>query len=120
MSERIGRAVEVASIVVIGVCILVFGWALLQNVARFHLLSAVLLVLIAGLQLAAFRRNFALGGPSARVRATRDLAFFGAACLALVEVLFAQRWAIGACISLVEFALILELFARFAPAPPST
>jgi len=118
MSERLGRAVEVASIVVIGCCILVFGWALLQNVARLRVPSSLVLLVLAVLQLVALRRNFAAGGPLARVRATRDLAFFGAACFALVEVLAAQRWAIGACISLVEFALILELLARLAPAPP--
>ena len=53
------------------------------------------------------------------MRATRDVAFLAAIAFALVEVLAPARWAIGACISAVLFAIVLELLARLAPAPPA-
>jgi hypothetical protein len=119
VGDRLGRAVEVASVVLIGCSILLFGWPLLQNLARFRLASSLVLGLLGMLQLAALRRNVAAGGPAAGVRATRDLAFLAAIAFALVEVLAPARWAIGACISAVLFAIVLELLARLTPAPPA-
>jgi hypothetical protein len=118
VSERARRAVEVASIVVIGLAILAFGWALLQNLARFRVASAVALGIVAMAQAFALRRDFAEEGRSDRVRSTRDVALMTAILIALTYVISPQRWAIGACIATLEFAIVFELLAWFAPAPP--
>lgn len=117
VSERAARAVEVASIVVIGLAILAFGWALLQNLARFRVASSVVLGIVAMAQALALRRSFA-GGQSDRVRSTRDVALMTAILIAFTYVLSPQRWAIGACVATLEFAIVFELLARFVPPPP--
>jgi hypothetical protein len=119
VTDRFASAIELASIIVIGLCVLLFGWVLLQNVAHFGPYAAVMLVVLGTLQVIALRRNVMARGPMATVRATRDVAFVAAIVLALAEVLTRQRWAIGATIAAVEFAIVLELFARLAPAPPA-
>ncbi len=111
-------AVELASLAVIGLAMLLFGWVVLQNVARFTTLSAAVLGVVGVLQLVSVRRNLAAGGPSARIRATRDVAFVAAAFLGMAYVLTLQRWGIGACIAAFEFGILLELLARFVPAAP--
>jgi hypothetical protein len=118
VSERAARAIEIASIVVIGLAILTFGWALLQNLARFRVASAVALGIVALAQAFALRQGVALTGGSARIRSTRDVALMAGILIALTYVLSPQRWAIGACVTTLEFAIVLELLARFAPAPP--
>jgi hypothetical protein len=117
VSDRAARAVEIASIVVIGLAVLLAGWPLLENLARYRVPSVALLLVLAGAQAFALRRNAAAGGSASRIRATRDVAFVGAILVALAFVLSPHRWAIGASVSLVEFAIVLELLARFAPSP---
>jgi hypothetical protein len=112
------RAIEMASVVVIAACVLLFGWALLQNLARLGTPAAIALGVLAVVQIIALRRNAAQGAATGPLRASRDVAFVAAIVLALVEVLTRQRWAIGATIAAVEFGLMLELFAQFAPARP--
>jgi hypothetical protein len=119
VSERTAGVVEVASILVIGIVVLVAGWTLLENLARFRLASGAMLVVLAGAQVAALRRDFKAPGDGTRLRVTRDLAFVGATLIALAYVLVPQRWAVGASISMLEFAIVLELLTRLAPAPPN-
>ena len=119
MSERVGRAIELLSIVVIGYCVLAFGWVLLRNAGHFQVPASIVLVILAIAQIAALRRNRAAGGPAYGLRATRDVAFLAAIAFALLAVNGAPRWAIGSCIATVEFALVLEVFARLVPAPPA-
>ncbi len=115
VSERTGRVVENVSIVVIGLAVLFYGWALVTNLARFPVAAGIALVVVGVLQSGAIRRNLAGGGPAARIRATRDVAFVAAIALALTYVLWPVRWAIGACLAATEFAIALELLARFSP-----
>jgi hypothetical protein len=112
------RAIELASVVVIAACVLLFGWALLENLARLGTAAAIALAVLAVVQVVALRRNAAQGAATSTLRASRDVAFVAAIVLALVEVLTRQRWAIGATIAAVEFGLVLELFAQLAPARP--
>ena len=120
MSQRAALRLEFASIVVIAAAMLLFGWVVLQNIARFGLLSATILIAVAVLQFAAIRRNLAAGGEAARIRATRDVAFIAAALLGAAYVLWLQRWTIGACIAMLEFALILELLTRATTLRPGS
>jgi hypothetical protein len=118
VSERTASAIEVASIVVIGAALLAFGWTLLENLTRFRLPAALVLAVIGALQVAALRRDLgpAAASRAASLRRTRNVLFLLATLLALTEVLAPQRWAIGACVSAVEFALVLDLLTRLAPA----
>ena len=107
------RAIELASVVVIAACVLLFGWALLQNLARLGTAAVIALAVLAVVQVVALRRNAAQGAATSTLRASRDASpFVAAIVLALVEVLTRQRWAIGATIAAVEFGLVLELFAQ--------
>lgn len=117
MPERTAGIVETASIVVIGLAVLFYGWALIANLARFPVPAVVALLVVGVLQAGAIRRNLALGGHAARIRATRDVAFVTAIVLALIVVLWPVRWAVGACVAATEFAIVLELLARFTPDP---
>jgi hypothetical protein len=119
VSERTGQIVETVSIVVIGLAILFYGWALIANLARFPVPAVIALLVVLVLQSGAIRRNLAGGGHAARIRATRDVAFVGAIVLALIDVLWPVRWAVGACVAATEFAIVLELLARFSPHPPA-
>ncbi|MBV9102232.1 MAG: hypothetical protein JO060_01510 [Candidatus Eremiobacteraeota bacterium] len=112
MSERSAHWVELASIVVIGVALLLFGWALLQNLRHFPIPAALLLLALAVFQIGSMRRNLSSDDAGSRVRATRDGAFLVAIVLALSELFAPRRWLIGACISSVEFGIVLEVLAR--------
>ena len=113
------RTVEAAFIAVIAVAVLFGGRSVLVEIARFGGLAAGVLVALAFIQTLAMRRNFAAGGSLARVRITRDAAFIAATIAAIAFVYAPARWSIGAAIAGLEFALILELTARFAPSPPA-
>jgi hypothetical protein len=115
VSERTAQIVESVSIIVIGLAVLLFGWALVTNLARFPVPAAIALVVVGVLQSGAIRRNLAGGGSAARIRATRDVAFVAAIALALTYIVWPVRWAIGACLAATEFAIALELLARFTP-----
>jgi len=115
--ERTARIVEIVSIVVIGLAVLFYGWLLIANLARFPIPAVVALVVVLVLQTGAIRRNLAEGGPAARIRSSRDVAFVAAIVLALIDVLWPVRWAVGACVAATEFAIVLELLARFTPDP---
>lgn len=120
MSDRAARAIEGASIILIGLAVLFFGWALLQNLAHFRAASGVALAVVAIAQAFALTRNRGAAAGPARLRSTRDVAFMATALLALTYVLAPQRWAIGACVATLEFAIVIELLTRFAPAPPAS
>ena len=115
MSDRVARTVELASIAVIGCCVLFFGWTLLQNLIHFRAMAGALLLLVGGFEIASIRRNLSELSPAGRIRATRDAAFLVAVVLALSELLIPQRWIAGACIAAAEFGIVLELLARVQP-----
>jgi hypothetical protein len=119
VGERTGQIVETVSIVVIGLAVLFYGWALIANLARFRVPAIFALLVVLMLQTGAIRRNLAEGGHAARIRSTRDVAFVAAIVLALIDVLWPVRWAVGACVAATEFAIVLELLARFTPHPPA-
>ncbi len=113
------RSVEAASVVVIAIAILLGGNYLLVTIARFNPLSALALLALAVSLTFAMVRSLRAGGPLVRLRASRDIAFLAGILTALAFVLHPARWALGAAIAGVEFGLVLELLARFAPSPQS-
>jgi hypothetical protein len=114
--ERVGRMIEVASLVIIGACILLYGWIVLRNAAHFPLAASIVLIVLGIVQVVALRRNRAAAGAAYPLRATRDVAFIAATFFALLAVNGAPRWTIGSCVATAEFGLLFELLSRFGPA----
>ncbi len=116
MSSRIVEGIFVA---VIMLAVLVGGRYWLADIAQFHGVAVAALGIVALVVVYAFRRNFLRGGPLVRLSATRDAAFLAAIGCAIAFVVSPARWSYGATIVAIEFALIVELMARFVPPPIS-
>jgi hypothetical protein len=114
------RSIEAIFVGIIALAVLIGGRGLLVEIAQFRLAAAIALVLIALAVLRNLGRNLAPRTPLGRFRSTRDVAFVAAIIAALAFVLSPARWSLGASIAALEFALVLELLARLAPASPST
>jgi hypothetical protein len=115
--ERV-RILEAAFILVIMLAVLIGGRSWIVDVAQFHGVAIVVLGIIGVFLIYAFRRSFLIGGPLARLSATRDAAFLAAIASAIAFIASPARWSLGATVVAIEFALIVELMARFTPAPP--
>ena len=112
------RAFESVVIVLVMLAFLVGGRSWIVEIAQFHGLAIAVLGTIALVVVYGFRRSYLAGGPLARLHATRDAAFLAAIAATIAFVAMPARWALGAAVVGVEFALIVELMSRFAPAPP--
>ena len=117
MSSRIVEGVFVA---VIMLAVLVGGRYWLADIAQFHGVAIAALGIVALVVVYAFRRNFLRGGPLVRLSATRAAAFLAGIGSAIAVVASPARWSYGATIVAIEFALIVELMARFVPPPVPT
>jgi hypothetical protein len=112
------RALEIAFIAIIILAVGFGGAAWVVDISKFHGLAIAVLGTIGVLVVYGFRRSYLAGGPLARLHATRDAAFLAAIAAAIAFVAMPARWALGATVVGIEFALIVELFSRFTPAPP--
>ncbi|MGP6159349.1 MAG: hypothetical protein ACLPYS_17900 [Vulcanimicrobiaceae bacterium] len=101
----------------IAFAILIGGRSLLVEIAQFHAIAFVALLVIGAALLRNLGRNMAPRTSLGRFRASRDVAFLAALISALAFVFSPARWSLGACIAALEFALILELLAKLAPEP---
>jgi hypothetical protein len=109
------RAIEIGSLIVIALGVLIGGKNVLVEITHFPIPAVIGLAVLGIAQVAALPRNYASGGPLARIRVSRDVAFVAAIVAAIAFVLFPARWSLGATISAVEFGLAIELLARFSP-----
>jgi hypothetical protein len=109
------RAVETGSLVIITLVLLAGGRSLLAEMARFPAAAITGLAVVGLVQLLAVRRNYLAGGPQARLRVSRDIAFLAAIVAAIAFVAHPARWSLGAALSAVLFGLAIELLARFSP-----
>jgi hypothetical protein len=114
-----GRGVEILCLAVIAVAVLVGGRSVLVQISHYHAPAAAGLALIGVALSFGLRRELVAGGPMARLRASSAVAFAAAIVSAIAFVLWPARWSLGAAIAALEFGLILELFARFAPGTPT-
>ncbi len=115
MLSPTARAVETGSLVVIALVLLTGGRSLLGEIARFPAAALTALAVIGLVQLLAVRRNYLAGGPHARLRVSRDVAFLAAIVSAIAFVAHPARWSLGAALCAALFGLAIELLARFAP-----
>jgi hypothetical protein len=112
------RALEATFIGIIAIAILIGGRSLLVEIAQFHAIAFIVLLAIGAALLRNMGRNLAPRTSLGRFRATRDVAFAAALIAALAFVASPARWSLGACVAGLEFALVLELLTRLAPAAP--
>ncbi len=117
MSSRVIEAVFIALIMV---AVLIGGRSWLVDIMQFHGVAIAALGIVALVVVYAFRRNYLRGGPLVRLSATRDAAFLAGIGSAIAFVASPARWSLGATIVAIEFALIVELMARFVPPPVAT
>ncbi len=114
MSPRVGRTVEIVSVVAIGIGVLFGGRMLLVNLSHIAHYAIPVLIVLGLLQAGALRRNAAIDRPGRPLIATRDVAFIAAILLSIAFVAYPARWSIGAAIVAVEVGLLLELFGQFS------
>jgi hypothetical protein len=112
------RILEAGLLVLMILAVGIGGTAWLADIAKFHGIAIAVLGTLAIVVIYGFRRSYLAGGPLARLHATRDAAFLAAIAAAIAFVALPARWALGATVVGVEFALVVELFARFTPAAP--
>jgi hypothetical protein len=114
------RVIEAVFIALIMVAVLIGGRSWLVDIMQFHGVAIAALGIVALVVVYAFRRNYLRGGPLVRLSATRDAAFLAGIGSAIAFVASPARWSLGATIVAIEFALIVELMARFVPPPVAT
>jgi hypothetical protein len=114
------RVIEPVFIALIMVAVLIGGRSWLVDIMQFHGVAIAALGIVALVVVYAFRRNYLRGGPLVRLSATRDAAFLAGIGSAIAFVASPARWSLGATIVAIEFALIVELMARFVPPPVAT
>jgi hypothetical protein len=114
------RVVEAVFIALIMLAVLIGGRSWLVDIMQFHGVAIAALGIVALVVVYAFRRSYLRGGPLVRLSATRDAAFLAGIGSAIAFVASPARWSLGATIVAVEFALIVELMARFVPPPAAT
>jgi hypothetical protein len=111
----VAARIETISVVLTAVAVLTGGQFLLGALVTHHVAATLVLMPMVPMQVLALRRNHAQGGPSARIRAARDVAFLVSMIFALTLVSWPHSWSIGATIASLEFAFVLDLLERFAP-----
>ena len=109
------RYVETASLGLIAVAGMFGGGALLAELSRFGASAIVALALVGIALLFGLARGLAAGGPTMRLRVSRDIAFVTCVLGAIAFVSSPSRWALGASIAAFEFGMILEFFGRLVP-----
>lgn len=105
---------ELVSTVVIALCVIVGGRAVLATCALFAGPASMLLFVLALVQGAALVRSVRRKTPVARIEASRNITALVAELFAIVAVLTQASWSVGATIAAVEFALILEVMRLLA------
>jgi hypothetical protein len=114
------RNIEVAFLAIMALAVLVGGRSLLVQIAAFGGLAVSVLVIIGIFIIYAFRQNYRVGKPGARIAATRDTAFLATIGVAVAFIIHPARWALGAAVVGFEIGLIVEMISRFAPPPVAT
>ena len=117
MLSPTARAVEIGSLLLIGVALLLGGRSLLVQMARFPVPALLGLTVVGLVQLFAVRRNYRAGGSPAPLRVARDVAFLAAVLAAIAFIAAPARWSLGAALSAALFGLATELLALFSPKP---
>ncbi|MGH7716301.1 MAG: hypothetical protein ACREML_09930 [Vulcanimicrobiaceae bacterium] len=99
---------EGLALVVIAVGITVGGRAMLRELHIFEAPAFVLLGLTVIALIASMRRV------DSRLAVTIRAAYLTGVILAIIAVIFPARWSSGSAISMIDIAIVFDLFTRFA------
>ena len=103
------RLPEIAWLVVIGVLIALGASPVLRFLALNRLAGIVVLAVVIVGTVVMIRRAYNPASPTVRADVTRGVAYCAAAVLALVTVVWNPHWAIRACITAAEVAVLFDV-----------
>lgn len=103
------RFAEIAWLAVIAVLIAIGATPVLGFLAANRVLGTLMLVVAIAATIVMIRRAYVPSSPTVRVDVTKAVAYCVAAVLALVTIDWHPHWAIRACISAIEIALIFDI-----------
>jgi hypothetical protein len=103
------RLPEIAWLVVIAVLIALGAVPVLHFLAAHELLGTLMLLVAIGASIVTIRRAYDPSSPTVRADVTKGVAYCIAAVLALVTIVWNPHWAIRACITAIEVAIIFDI-----------
>jgi len=103
------RLAEIAWLVVIAILIAIGTTPLLDFLARNRLGATIVTLALIAATIAMIRRAYVPDSPTVRADVTKACAYCVAAILAFVTVEWNPHWAIRACISAAEVAIIFDI-----------
>jgi len=103
------RLAEIAWLAVIAVLVAAGADLVLHFLTANRLLGTIALLVALGASIVAIRRAYVPTSPTVRADVTKSVAYCIAAVMALVTIDWSPHWAIRACITAIEVALIFDI-----------
>lgn len=104
-----GRLHEIAWLVVIAVLVALGAYPVLRFLSLNRVPGTLMLALVILATIVMIRRAYVPSCPTVRVDVTKAVAYCAAAVMALITVDWGPHWAIRACISAVEVAIVFDI-----------
>ena len=114
------RVAEMVWLIVLAILVAAGGNVVLGLLAQHRAFAEALLLIVAIAAFFGVRRAFLANSATARADVTKAATYFAAAILAFVAIGLHVHWAIGACITAIEAAIIFDIVtivARLRSAP---
>ena len=114
------RVAEMVWLIVLAILVAAGGNVVLGLLAQHRAFAEVLLLIVAIAAFFGLRRAFVANAATARSDVTKAATYFAAAILAFVAIGLHVHWAIGACITAIEAAIVFDIItivARLRAAP---
>jgi hypothetical protein len=96
-------------LIVLAILVAVGGNIVLGLLAQHRAFAEVLLLVVAVAAFFGLRRAFVANSATARADVTKAATYFAAAILAFVAIGLHVHWAIGACITAIEAAIVFDI-----------
>ena len=103
------RVAEMVWLIVLAILIAAGGNIVLGLLAQHRAFAEVLLLIVAIAAFFGLRRAFVANTATARADVTKAATYFAAAILAFVAIGLHVHWAIGACITAIEAAIVFDI-----------
>ncbi|MEA2787374.1 MAG: hypothetical protein QOF71_3478 [Candidatus Eremiobacteraeota bacterium] len=108
------RVAEMVWLIVLAILVAAGGNVVLGLLAQHRAFAEVLLLIVAIAAFFGLRRAFLANSSTARADVTKAATYFAAAILAFVAIGLHVHWAIGACITAIEAAIIFDIITIVA------
>jgi hypothetical protein len=103
------RLPEIALLVVIATLVAIGAVPFLHFLAAHRPLGTVMLSVAIAATVVMIRRAYVPSSPTVRADVTKAVAYCVAAIMALITIEWAPHWAIRACITAIEIAIIFDI-----------